>query len=119
MAHARPIEQHDATPRAPAKAAKHFRYLDAPRGTIERPHLTRELRRCGKRSCRCWQGFRHGPYVFLRYEVSDPVSGASRRCREYVPRGEVRRVRRWLRRYRAQHAYLRSMLRVIQRAAQR
>ena len=119
MARARPKEQQMRNPRNNGEASKHFRYLDTPWGAIESPYLTRELRHCGKPSCRCQRGARHGPYTFLRYTVWDAVSGESRHRREYVPRGEVRRVRRWLRRYRAQRAYLWSMLRLMRRVAQR
>ena len=119
MPRTRLAKQRISHPRMTRKTAKHFRYLDTPRGAIDSPYLTRELRQCGKRSCRCRQGYRHGPYTFLRYTVWDAVSGESRHRREYVPRGEVRRVRRWLRRYRAQRAYLWSMLRLMRRAAKR
>ena len=60
--------------------------------------------RCGKPSCRCARGLRHGPYTFLRYQYWDRVAGRDRYGREYVPRSELRRVQRWIRRARVETA---------------
>ena len=64
----------------------------------------RERVKCGKPSCRCVRGLRHGPYTFLRYHYWDDIAGRDRYAREYVPRSELRRVRRWIRRARAETA---------------
>jgi hypothetical protein len=72
------------------------------------PQLVRERVECGKRGCRCTRGVRHGPYWYLRYEEWDRV--AVRYRREYVPKDQVKRVRRWIRYHRAQHASVRALL---------
>ena len=64
----------------------------------------RERVKCRKPSCRCIRGLRHGPYPFLRYQYWDEDAGRVRYAREYVPRGELARVRRWIRRARAETA---------------
>jgi hypothetical protein len=56
-------------------------------------------------SCRCARGLRHGPYTFLRYQYWDGNAGCVRYAREYVPRSELPRVRRWIRRARAETAF--------------
>jgi hypothetical protein len=82
-----------------------FRYLGIPPQDRERVHLVRELVKCGKRSCRCSHARRHGPYTFLRYQYWDGDAGRDRYAREYVPRSELPRVRRWIRRARAETAF--------------
>jgi hypothetical protein len=75
-----------------------FRYPSIPSENRDRACIVRERVLCGKPSCRCARGLKHGPYWYLRYEEYDPVTKAIRYRREYVPRSEVRRVRRWIRR---------------------
>ena len=53
-------------------------------------------------------GLRHGPYTFLRYKYWDVDAGRDRYAREYVPRSELPRVRRWIRRARAETAFGRA-----------
>lgn len=77
-----------------------FRYLSVPRDDRDRVHVVREAVRCGKPQCRCARGVKHGPYFYLRYEFWDAHAGATRFAREYVPRKELARVRRWVRRHR-------------------
>src|SRR4029450_11977724 len=57
-----------------------------------------------KPSCHCASRLRHGPYTFLRYQSWDGAAGRDRYAREYVPRSELTRVRRWIRRARAETA---------------
>jgi hypothetical protein len=80
-----------------SRKPKVFRYLNVSMEQVIRPHLVREFVRCGKQ-CRCAAGRRHGPYVYLRYELWDDRGTSRRLIREYVPAREVPRVRRWLRR---------------------
>lgn len=96
----------------------HFRYLTIQGANIERPHLVQERVRCGKVSCRCCRGLRHGPYFYLRYEAWDDEARTTRYRREYVPRQEVTRVRRWVRRQQAKDALARAWFSVFRRAAQ-
>ena len=77
-----------------------FRYLTVPKDDRERTFLACELVKCGKPRCRCAHGLKHGPYFYLRYQEYDHASGGSHFRREYVPRSEVPRVRRWIRRNR-------------------
>ena len=86
------------------RALRPFRYLRIPPQDRERVHLVRERVKCGKPSCRCARGLRHGPYTFLRYQYWDGAAGRDRYAREYVPRSELPRVRRWIRRVRAETA---------------
>lgn len=39
--------------------------------------------------------------LYLRYEFWDAEAGTTRYAREYVPKRELARVRRWVRRHRA------------------
>jgi hypothetical protein len=78
-----------------------LRYLTVPQDDRERVHIVRETVRCGKPRCQCARGVRHGPYFYLRYEFWDPDAGTTRYAREYIPRRELARVRRWVRRQRA------------------
>jgi hypothetical protein len=81
-----------------------FRYLAVQPEDRERIQLVREFVRCGKPRCRCEHGLRHGPYWYLRYQEWDRAALVTRHRREYVPRRELRRVRRWVRRARAETA---------------
>ena len=65
----------------------------------------REWVKCGKPTCRCARGLRHGPYTFLRYQYWDADAGRDRHAREYVPRSELRRVQCWIRRARAETTF--------------
>ena len=82
-----------------------FRYLRIPAQDRERVHLVRDRVKCGKPCCRCAHGLRHGPYTFLRYQYWDGDAGRVCYAREYVPRSELPRVRRWIRRARAETAF--------------
>lgn len=94
-----------------------YRYLTLPKDDRENPHLVRELVRCGKPSCRCAKEvrYRHGPYVYLRYEEHDRRTGETRYRREYVPASELVRVRGWIRRSRAASARGRAVLGLLRR----
>ena len=92
-----------ALPKTIRRTLRPFRYLRIPGQDRERVHLARERVKCGKPSCRCVRGLRHGPYTFLRYQYWDGDAG--RYAREYVPRSELPRVRRWIRRARAETAF--------------
>ena len=94
-----------------------FRYPTVPSDDRDRACLVRELVVCGKRSCRCARGLKHGPYWYLRYEEYDRLADTIRYRREYVPRGEVRRVRRWIRREQTNHLNYRAALSLLRRAA--
>jgi len=113
------VEPGSATAR---RALRPFRYLRIPPQDRERVHLVRERVKCGKPSCRCAHGLRHGPYWFLRYQYWDGAAGRDRYAREYVPRSELPRVRRWIRRVRAETALgwgqaglIRRILRQVER----
>src|SRR5581483_5614988 len=41
---------------------------------------------CGKSTCRCARGERHGPYLSLRWREGD------RQCRRYVRRADAERI---------------------------
>ena len=90
--------------RTGARPLRPFRYLRIPPEDRERVHLVHERVKCGKPCCRCARGLRHGPYTFLRYQYWDSVAGRARYGREYVPRSELRRVQRWIRRARVETA---------------
>ena len=79
-----------------------YRYLTVAKEDREDPRLVRERVKCGKPSCRCAQDvrYRHGPYMYLRYQEYDRRTGETRYRREYVPAVELARVRRWIRRAR-------------------
>jgi len=81
----------------------------------ERPHLVRERVKCGKSTCACARdrALRHGPYTYFRWERWerwDTAAGRVAYHREYVPRNEVVRVRRWIHRYRHEAAQRRGVL---------
>ena len=59
--------------------------------------LRLEWRRCGKPSCRCARGERHGPYAYRYW------SEGGRRRKRYVPRAQVAAVLAGLARWRALH----------------
>ena len=108
--HSKEAERGRRIPRA-------FRYPTVPSDDRDRACLVRELVVCGKRSCRCARGLKHGPYWYLRYEEYDRLADTIRYRREYVPRGEVRRVRRWIRREQTNHLNYRAALSLLRRAA--
>jgi hypothetical protein len=80
---------------------RRFRYLTIPTDERDRVHVVRETVQCGKPRCRCARGAKHGPYFYLRYESLDADVGMTRYAREYVPKRELARVPRWVRRHRA------------------
>jgi hypothetical protein len=84
---------------------------------VRRTFLRREtMVKCGKPSCRCSRGVRHEPYWYFRYEEWDSATGVVRYRREYVPPGEVRRVRRRIQRARGDSARSRSILSFLWRS---
>jgi hypothetical protein len=64
-----------ALPKTIHRTLRPFRYLGIPPQDRERVHLVRERVKCGKPSCRCAHGLRHGPYTFLRYRYWDGDAG--------------------------------------------
>jgi len=74
------------------RALRPYRYLTVAKEDREDPRLVRERVKCGKPSCRCAKdvGYRHGPYMYLRYEEYDRRTGETRYRREYVPRWSSR-----------------------------
>ena len=100
-----PQDNQIALPKKIRPTLRPFRYLCIPPQDRERVHLVCERVKCGKRSCRCVRGVRHGPYMFLRYQYWDRDTGRDRYAREYVPHSELARVRRWIRRARAETAF--------------
>ena len=101
---------HDQTkaavfPKNPPRRIRPYRYLTLRPDTRERVHLVRERIRCGKPSCRCARGSKHGPYRYLRYQYWDAAAERDRYAREYVPESELPRVRRWIRRARVETAF--------------
>ena len=76
-----------------------FRYSLVKHNDLDCVFLVREYVRCGRLGCRCQRGLKHGPYWYLRYLEWDRAGRVDRYRREYVPRSQLRRVRRWLRRY--------------------
>ena len=98
-----------------ARIPRTFRFPSVPAEDRDRVHLVRERVACGKRSCRCARGLKHGPYWYLRYEQYDRAADAIRYRREYVPRSELRRVRRWVQREQAENAQTRGVLTLLRR----
>jgi hypothetical protein len=96
---------------------RRYRYLAVPKDERERPHLVRERVKCGKSTCACARdrALRHGPYTYFWWERWDTASGRVVYYREYVPRSELVRVRRWIRRYRAEVAKSRGLLTALRR----
>src|SRR3989442_15736583 len=94
------------------RTLRSYRYLRVSEQDRDDPHLVRELVRCGKSSCGCAKDVRrrHGPYWYLRFEEFDRRTGETRYRREYVPAVELARVRRWIRRSRAERAVGRAVL---------
>jgi hypothetical protein len=92
-----------------------YRWLAVKPQDRETPQLVRERVKCGKPSGRCTRGVRHGPYWYFRYEEWDRDAGVVRFRREYVPPGELARVRRWIRRARAENWCTRSFLSSLRR----
>src|SRR5262249_9900317 len=94
-----------------------YRYLAVPPGERDRPHLVRELVKCGKPTCGCARDprRRHGPYIYFRWERCDAASGGVVYCRESVALREVVRVRRWIRRHRGEAAQSRGVLTWLRR----
>jgi hypothetical protein len=70
-----------------------YRWLTVRTEDRDAPQLVRERVRCGKPSCRCTRGVKHGPYWYLRYEEWDQAAGVVRYRREYVPKCKLARVR--------------------------
>jgi hypothetical protein len=89
-----------------------YRWLTVSMQDREAPQLVREWVKCGKPSCHCAGGVRHGPYWYFRYEEWDRADGVVRYRREYVPRCELARVRGWIRRHRIRNGFSRSFLRL-------
>jgi hypothetical protein len=87
-----------------------YKWLAVSRRDREAPQLVREWVKCGKPSCRCARGMRHGPYWYFRYEEWDRAAGLVRYRREYVPKRELGRVRRWIKRHRRENQRTRSFL---------
>jgi hypothetical protein len=100
-----PEKRERHSPKTVPRALRPFRYLSISAQDRERVHLVLERVKCGKPFCRCARGLRHGPYMFLRYQYWDDVAGRDRYAREYVPRSELPRVRRWIRRARAETSF--------------
>jgi len=96
---------------------RRYRYLAVPKDERERPHLVRELVKCGKSTCGCARDprRRHGPYIYFRWERCDAASGRVVYYREYVPPSEVVRVRRWIRWHRGEAAQSRGVLNWLRR----
>jgi hypothetical protein len=69
--------------------------------------LRAELIRCGKPSCRCARGERHGPYLYRRWREN----GLQRR--QYVKPADAERVRACLAEWRRLHPPARSAREVI------
>jgi hypothetical protein len=86
-----------------------YMVMAVPTDERERPHLVRELVKCGKSSCGCASDprRRHGPYTYFRWERFDNASGRVVYYREYVPHSELVRVteRRERQRVRVQFIY--------------
>ncbi len=64
--------------------------------------LRAELVRCGKRTCRCSSGERHGPYLYRRWREG------GRQCREYVKASDAEHVREGLAEWRRLYPPARS-----------
>ena len=69
--------------------------------------LRAELVRCGKPSCRCTRGERHGPYLYRRWREG------GRQRREYVKPSDAERVRAALAEWRRLHPPARSARKVL------
>jgi hypothetical protein len=54
-----------------------------------------------------------GPYRYLRYDEWDHAAEGVRYRREYVPKTELKRVRRWVRAYRADGALAAAIRRTL------
>jgi Family of unknown function (DUF6788) len=93
-----------------SKTLRRYRYLEIPKKDRGAPYLVSESVRCGKPTCRCNQGLRHGPYWYLRYEEWDAEARVDRYRREYIPKRELARVRQWIRRHRADAAFSRGVM---------
>jgi len=106
-------------PKTPPAKLRSYRWLAVPRGIREAPRLVWERKSCGQPRCRCARGLRHGPYAYLRWQEWAPSSDAPRSHREYVPRHDVRRVRRWIRRHRARAAEGRRVMALLRALALR
>ena len=105
--------------RARMRMMRPYRWLTVSTRDREAPQLVRERVKCGKPSCRCARGVKHGPYWYFRYEEWDRAAGVVRYRREYVPKSELARVRRWIRRDRIAHGRVRSFLRFARRYVSR
>src|SRR5262245_36374326 len=81
--------------------------------------LVREYVRCGRHGWRWQRGLSHGPDGYLRYREWDWAGGVHRYRREYVPRSQLRRVRRWLRRYQEREGNARAVLRWLKTGGRR
>jgi hypothetical protein len=94
-----------------------YMVMAVPTDGRERPHLVRELVKCGKSSCGCASDprRRHGPYTYFRWERCDNASGRVVYYRDYVPHSERVRVRPWIRRYRGEAAHRRGVLTELRR----
>jgi Family of unknown function (DUF6788) len=104
-------------PKTVGRTLRPYHYLMVPPEYRESPHLVRERVKCGKPSCRCALDvrYRHGPYMYLRYEEYDRRTGQTRYRREYVPESELARVRAWVRRFRTRCARGRAVLVFLRR----
>lgn len=84
-----------------------FRYSDPKLAGV----IVREAVRCGKRNCHCAQGRPHRWYYYLYYRV--PTAEGWKLKKEYVPRDQVRVVRKKIRAAKAQDRmyklYIREM----------
>jgi hypothetical protein len=91
-----------ATSKRSPSRGRSYRFVAVARDGVDRLRIVVEYVKCGKAGCRCFaeRHRRHGPYRYLRYEEWDGVYGRVRYRREYVPKTEIPRVRRWIRRYR-------------------
>jgi Family of unknown function (DUF6788) len=87
-----------------------YRWLTVRKQDREAPQLVRERVKCGKLSCHCARGVRHGPYWYFRYEEWDRTAGIVRYRREYVSKVELSRVQGWIRRERAGNKQMQSFL---------
>jgi hypothetical protein len=94
-------------------AKRLFRCPQIARHDLDRLFLAREFVRCGQPRCRCQWDLRHGPYWYLRYDEWDRDARVIRHRRKYVSEGNLRRVRRWLRRYREREGSARAVLRLF------
>jgi hypothetical protein len=63
-----PAQNRQVSVRKMARAFRPYRYMSVTKEDRENVRLVRERVKCGKPSCRCARGQRHGPYTFLRYQ---------------------------------------------------